>query len=659
MVLWLWFCAALTFASSGEVVIVLDNSGSMAWGGTHNGVNTPPNDPQRIAVLGAMVVQGLAKGSQDSVTLVTFDKNGKDAIQASVADLRTLQYAGGTPLRAALTRARSVIQRSSQDSKLIVLLTDGSPTDAQQPAELKAVLQGLESDVIGISYFREADARTLGEAYLKPLIANPGDYHSIDPGQNDVVSRTLTAFTTSYARVLGSRPDTGSLKPGQSHTFPAGRFVEEVLVAVASRDVGQIGAVTLKGPKGLATLNASGDNGCEINWADDPKHCFANRRTYATFRVPHDPQKPGEYTLTLPAGAANAEYGVILRYGLQAILQAPPAVRMGDTATLRAHLQSKGSIVDAPEILESPGFEVVVRVGKDDVVLKHEGGGKFVGSFTPTEPGAEYGEVSFRNTWLDLRAKAPLSVQGFVPLTLIVPPVDLGSWSGGRWSSTACKPLDLSKSTNADRVPLACTASAPLTCSQGANGWQVCAEAPGCCGTLPGAGDAVSVTIRGAHEHYAAGAATVPVLYQVSRTGILRCWWPEILFVLGMLFLAFVINGFVRPRSFDPAMSVKIAGKEAALRRATSLVLAEAPGGKRGFYRHARFGLTNDGHPTRKKAQCQLLLQAGPRRAAVVVEGSGLEVQDRRSKKWEPVPKGTAVVQGSTYRIGTMYLKFS
>ena len=61
---------------SSEVVLVLDTSCSMAVPfQTDQGKTLPPNDPDRAAVLGVEIVQGLTKGSGDAVTVVSFGES--------------------------------------------------------------------------------------------------------------------------------------------------------------------------------------------------------------------------------------------------------------------------------------------------------------------------------------------------------------------------------------------------------------------------------------------------------------------------------------------------------------------------------------------------------------------------------------------------------
>ena len=60
-----------------EIVVILDNSGSMAKPVAHEDESgakrqVPANDPDRLAVLGALSVLALSDGSQDRVTVIGF-----------------------------------------------------------------------------------------------------------------------------------------------------------------------------------------------------------------------------------------------------------------------------------------------------------------------------------------------------------------------------------------------------------------------------------------------------------------------------------------------------------------------------------------------------------------------------------------------------------
>lgn len=664
-----------TPAGSAEIAIVLDNSTSMVAGGTLNGVEYPANDPGRIAQLGALVIEGLVRGSDDAVTVYGFDEAPKPAPVARDANgIRNMEYVKTTLFLPALTASRDVFAASSRDRKVLVLLTDGSPNDVSDPSTLLDLLAPVAPETIAIGFYRDAAPRAHGEGYLRPLVADPADYHGIDPSRPDAVGRTLEAFTTSYARVLGSRPETGTLPPGATHRFTTGRYVTEVLVAVASREPGALGAVELSGPRGAVPARATGDNGCEherrVVGACDPP-----RRHYATFRAPVDPTAPSAWELSVPASSVTAEFGVILHYELGAELQLPPRVRVGDAVPLTAKLVFRGEVADDPDIFGAPGFGVTVRLGDDEVMLSPTGGGLFTGTWTPTAAGGVVAEVAFASAWLDVRARQHVVVSDFVPLTLAVPDLDVGSWTGERGRSRRCADLDLSASSGVDRVPLRCTPSpvdgVTLTCtavagseatlpdgSKGEPGrWEVCAEVQGCCDALPAAGQQASVALQGDHAHYDPGAVRVPVRFEVAPTGFLRCWWMELCAVAGMLFAGWVVVGFTRPSSFDPGLCVRIASKEAALKRATALVLAEAPGGRRGFYRNARFAVMADGTPTRAVGRAAWAVQAGPRGRVVWLASPGLERQDRRTRAWSPV-EGGEVETGTLYRIGGMIVKF-
>src|SRR4051794_12156079 len=102
----------LLLASQGtEIVIVLDNSASMAVPYIDSGHEFPPNDPERAAVLGTLVVEGLARKSADRVSVVQFGQGRDPApVVATGADaIRAVPYVGGTLFRKPLKEARKIL----------------------------------------------------------------------------------------------------------------------------------------------------------------------------------------------------------------------------------------------------------------------------------------------------------------------------------------------------------------------------------------------------------------------------------------------------------------------------------------------------------------------------------------------------------------------
>lgn len=687
--LWLMIAPA-SFAGDGtEIVLVLDNSCSMPAEGTINGEPVPPNDPDRAAVLGALLVEGLVRGSQDQLTVIGFGKGkeGEPKVVDSAQGIRSMKYTGGTWFRMATREARSRLDASTREHKLLMLFTDGAPSEddfrKQELAETLRVSEG-DADFFVIGLYGSDATRRMGEQFLSPLAQGDAELAFLEAGKPETVQQVVREFTRGYARVLGSKPELGTLKLGDSRQIGVGRYVTEVMVTAASVLPGKAFAADLIGPGGSVNPHAAGDNGCPqgVILGNAPTICDEPRRHYQVFRAANDPEKESTWTLSLPtAPAGDVEYGVILRYDLQATLAVPSPIRVGTEVELDARLLFRGQTFDDESFFAKDDFEAEVRIGADVVKLTHEGGGQFTAKWTPSQPtgtpeggGSTMGVVRFRNAWMEKKGRQEVAVEGFLPLTLRPSPnpIALGAWTGGRGSREECQVVDLSGSENADRVPVICQPSTtspdvevncgPVPGSESKHGrplqWQVCAVSAGCCGDAGGGG---SVLFRGEHEHYAGDGVDVPVRFDVSRTGILRCWWFEIATFVGILFSIWFICGWMRPHKFEDEAFVKVGGSERMLRRSSGYTLSEQPGGKRGFYRNAKVCLDGEGQPVRKPAQAVIVLSAAPSSGTRFSKAGGLEKKNRRSGRYEPVPPEDlkeGFQEGAVYKIGRLYLQF-
>jgi hypothetical protein len=676
--------------SGHEVALLLDNSCSMGTGSQNKqtGESIPPNDPERAAVLGTLLVEGLARGSADRVSVIAFGDNADAPPRSALTadEIRALPYVGGTYFRGPLEEAGRRLRASSLKRKLFLFFTDGAPEDLRDPGEAVTAL-GLAStpnvETLVIGLYGSADVRQMGEAYLQPLARGPQDLVFVQRPRE-----VVGAFTRGYARVLGSRPETGTLAPGGMKTFDVGRYVVEVLVATASAEPGDAYSATLQGPKGAVPAQSSGDNGCPPNaprYREAPRLCQPPHRHYQVFRAANNPDAPSRWTLALPQGPGDVDYGLILRYDLVATLAVPATARVGEPVQLDAQLLFRGKTFDDEAFFGADGFAAVAHLEGKEVPLRHAGGGRFVADWTPSEPSPAGAvtpvQVTFRNAWMEQTARREVKVEGFLDLTLAPNPsaLDFGAWRGERKATRRCEVIDLSRSTNADRVPITCTPKGgveggTLTCEpvpgseadlgNGRKGqplrYEVCFEASGCCQDL--APTDLGATFQGAHAHYAASAVTVPARARVEATGWLRCWWPWLATAAGLLFTLWLVLGFVRPHDFDAATCVYVAGSEAGLRRSSAQVLRELPGGLRGFYRDARMCLTAGGDFTRTPRAAVVALEAGPAGTTRFLTAAGLERKVQRTGRWEPVPteeQAAGFTPHVVYRVGNLYLKWS
>jgi hypothetical protein len=671
-----------------EIVLILDNSCSMGVESRDDqGRRYPPNDPERAAVLGTLIVEGLARGSADRVGVLAFGDSARDPPRPAqgAEAIRALPYSQGTFFKRPLEEAGSRLRSSALPNRLFLFFTDGVPQDLKDPSEgpqTLGVSEAADFETLVIGLFGSDEARQMGEQFLRPLARNPQDLVFVQKPRE-----VIDAFTRGYARVLGSRPETGSLSPGESKTFEVGKYVVEVLVATASASPGPAYTAKLEGPQGNVPSQASGDNGCPpgVRYGGAPKLCQPPHRHYQVFRAPHSPDQRSRWTLSLPKGSGDIDYGLILRYDLEASLAVPTTARVGETVRLDARMLFRGKTFDDETFFQADGFAAVATIEGQEVPLRHEGGGRFVADWTPVRPSVEGTptpvQVTFRNAWMEQRARRTVQVEGFLDFALVPDPasLDLGQWRGERNETRRCSTVDLSRSTNADRIPITCTAQGAveggvLSCTPVAgseadlgNGrkgqplkYEICFIAQGCCGQLapPGLGVLFSAT----HPHYAAATVTVPTVVKVDETGWLRCWWPWLSLAAGMLGFGWVVMGFVRPHDFDPAASVYVAGSEMGLKRASALTLRETPGGTRGFYRNARMCLNAGGDFVRSPRAAVLVLEAGPGGSTRFVTAAGLERKVQRTGKWEPVPAeelALGYTPNTVYRVGSLYLKWS
>lgn len=680
--------------TKNEVVLVLDTSGSMGspWefsAGPGASKTMKPSDPERGAILGALVLEALARDSQDRLSVITFTRmeSAPPPLLRTASEIQALQYNTGTFFRKPLQEARRILGAAPKgDGRVLLFFTDGVPNDRGiSPDELPQII-GLDTDpdldsfALGLWSGESSDPadaafQRQARGFLGRMVRLPEDLEFIAGGR-----QVVPAFTRAYARALGSRPDVGRLSPGQTKTLEVGKYVVEVLVATAASEPGPDYNAKLTGPRGDLPAR-QGDNGA-------PGGASATRRHFEAFRSENDPNKASKWTLSIASGPGSIEYGFILRYDFSLTVAVKPVSNVGEQVAIESQMLFQGKPFTDEEFFRSDGFEAFAVVGSARVPMQHKGGGKFAGVFVP---GPEMKgltlpiRASVRNTWLLLHADAATRVEGMLDLVLRPnpSPINLGGWRGERGLTSRCARVDLSGSVNADRLEVTCKVQLDGGSKRGVEGtcepvagseaalpsglgrplqWEVCAEAPRCpddCLSDP-TRPAMHVTFAGKDPRYAAGAVKVPVVYRVAGMSWLACWWPLLALGAGLLLAGWFIVGWVRPHNFEHALSLRLAGSEAGLKRTSALVLREQPGGVRGFYRNARVCLNATGDFVRNPRQSNLVIEAGPGGTTVFAKAAGLERKDRRTGAWEPLPAEelpNGLTPGQLYRMANLYLK--
>ena len=665
-------------AGATEWVLILDNSASMAVGSKLriNSTETmlPPADPDRLSVLATLIFRGLLS-PDDKLTILTFDSSGVGRyreLPATPTDIRALAFNQSTPFTGPLRRAREILTQSRLPSRRLLLFTDGAPSedDPLTPQQAR-VLLGLPPqnaapgttparppfEVMSLSLSANVpQLQQMQQIFLSAL----GPVRSIGSPRE-----IITGFTDVLAAHLQSRPLTGRLEPGATYSFPVGKYVTEVLVSMASEQRMPLFSAQLidgssGGGRALPVRDEAGDNGCDR----PPCH------TYRILRSGHDPDVKSRLSLRLVQAQGPVLFGIILRYDLLAAIEAAPTLtRVGEEFEVTARMVFRGRTFNDADFFATDGFSAQLELGRDRAPLVRRPDGTFVGRIKASDVGDQPLIARFANQWLQLAASAPLSVQGWLPLSLKVSPdpIDFGRFTGERTPKRRCVTVSLAGSVNADRVPLEAVAvdlperlrlvaSTPLTL-QGES-TELCLEALGCCGAMA-PGPTTRILLRGQDPHYHPEAFAARVAFTVDKTPFLVCWWRVLAAVAGGLLLVFILVGLLKPYDFDAMEVIRLAKTETALPRTTGRRLRDLPGGKRGFYRHARVAFDSAGNTPQRLRDAAIIVRAAKGDPLIIVRDT-VEHKDPRTRKWEPLPTPLpegALRRGIVYRTGNIYFR--
>jgi hypothetical protein len=658
-------------AAATEWVLILDNSASMSDGskltttqpdGTTTTQTLPPADPHRLAVIATLIFRGFLD-ADDRLTILTFDFSsgkvgGYEVLPNDIAAIRDLVFDQPTPFTGPLGQARQIFAQSALPRKVLLLVTDGAP-GAEDPLTADQAKQ-----LLGIGGPVPFEVLSLGLATDPAIVQAQSDFLSPLGRLEQIRSPTelVSGFTRAYAESIRSRPDTGTLAPGDKIAFRAPKYVSEVLVALATVDRTGVFEASLDGGGRKIDPLDGGDSGCK-----PPRTpCHA----YQVFKAKKSPQGEEEWTLSLPRGGGPVAYGIILRYDLGAEIVSMSEAKVGEEKEVIARLTWQGQGFNDPAFFTADDFQATLVLGGVEAPLTlRPDDGSFAGKIAVAQPGPQTMVARFSNRWLTVTAERPFEAEAWLPLTVVVKPspIDFGRWTGARTDSQRCVDLDFTGSVNADKValemlgkglPSGFAIEPPAVGPIAGDRARVCLVASGCSAGGEAPAGAVLV-IRGKDPHYHPEAVEVPIAYGVGKTPFLVCWWRVLAAILAAIALAIVIYGFVSPHDFDREEVIRLASKEQGLARAAGRRLRELPGGRRGFYRDARVAFDGSGAAVKPGAAASLILKAT--KNDMVVEGkTTLEHKDPRTRKWAPVDAGDGLLylrRGTVYRVGEIYIR--
>lgn len=659
-------------AAATEWVLILDNSTSMSDGsqltttypdGSKKESKVPPADPHRLAVIATLIFRSFLE-ADDRLTILVFDHPNNQVglfrvLDNEVQAIRGMPFNQGTFFTGPLMKAREILEASNLPKKVLLLVTDGAPgledaIDAEQAKKLLGYVDGEPPfEVLSLGLATDAHTEQEQRTFLAPL----GRLEQIKSPAG-----LVDGFTRAYADSIRSRPESGTLAPGDTHTFRAPKYVSDVMIALATVDrTGVFDAKVDAAGRQLQAIDG-GDSGC----TPPRTPCHA----YQVFKAKKDPSKDEQWSISLPSGRGQVAFGIILRYELGAEIVSMSEAKVGEEKEVIARLTWQGAGFNDPAFFTSDDFAATLVLDGNEVPMElRPDDGSFAGKIVVTKPGSQSMVARFSNKWLTVAAAKPFNAEAWLPLTVTVAPnpIDFGSWTGGRTETERCVDLDFTGSVNVDKVPLEIFAKglpdgfrleAPSRGSTiAANAARVCMVAPGCCTDADGTG--AVLVIRGQNEHYHPEAIEVPLAFKVAKTPFITCWWRVIAGIIGAIIFGIVAYGFIKPFDFDSQEVIRLASKENGLARAAGRRLRELPGGRRGFYRDARVAFDGTGGAVAPSSGASLVLKATKNDSAVVSKTT-IEQKDPRTRKWVPVDAGDGLLylrRGVVYRVGEFYFR--
>lgn len=245
--------------------------------------------------------------------------------------------------------------------------------------------------------------------------------------------------------------------------------------------------------------------------------------------------------------------------------------------------------------------------------------------------------------------------------------LDFGSWDAERTGTTRCISIHMGASDHAREVDLTAVfgnlpvgfggSVSPRVPPDGVV--EVCISAPRCCSSARLDGVS-SFEIRAQQPMAGDGTVIRPMRGDVRGMSLWTCWKPIILATLLGSVTLFVLIGFAAPRSFQSNVLIALSGTESGIGTAPGRQLRAQPGGRRGWYRHAKVSFDAQGNAVRREKGAALIILAGRNNLLVVKSGPPIERRNDRTRKWEPISQEsgeTVLIAHKPHRVGTMYFK--
>lgn len=359
------------------------------------------------------------------------------------------------------------------------------------------------------------------------------------------------------------------------------------------------------------------------------------------------------------------------KLALDARVTVPERLVSGASWPIEATLTPAGVDTVSRAFLDSSRLSARGVVQSQRVVLERGEDGVWRGLAEGLKPGAH--ELVVRWEAVGLAVETVAHVRAQDPAALVVPArVDLGRVTAGtRWQDT-CVSVSMSttglegesvrvSATVPDGclgVPVTSLNGVPLPLSDGVHldarptmSIPVCLESVACSGV-----ETREIELQFSSDRLP-NAARASVSWAVVGAPEWTCQQTRWLgvgasFLFGLMFL-----GFLVPRRFERTDSVRVASQREALDGADRVSLRSLKGGRRGWYRDARFGLDASGRAVRRNDPAAVYIESGRGEIRLVSGDAPLRRFNPKTHRLEPIAD-TVVEPGVVYEANGVWFTF-
>jgi hypothetical protein len=669
-------------AANADVVVVVDTSTSM---------HMPGMDPERTSLLVSKLLADVVPGQLAVVRLLDIDQD-RDVIPSrgtgrfgacsedrsrqcefvdaandwmAEAQRRTLgalvrpargdagfktqldshleQRTNNSLFNLAFSAARGIFDKrppSASTPRTVVWLSDGR---SDNEAEVKRIIGVLKASGVNVEsvVFGRGDLRLSTESGLNATrVSTP--------------AQLMKAFAGAFRRMVQAPYELDNQVAAQP-AFAIKPRIDEAWIVVYGDDT--LTDAWLTGPGGTVRADFARD-----------RHPGAG-----AYRVAYLTRPPaGQWTVHVTAGGAGAAYAVIQRSGIVPALVGPATALAGSSVPLVAEVRaSDGQPLKGDDLPPGLTLQATVEGRTIDLADDGRGGdtagdGRFTAPVTFRVPGDAAVTIRARSDVLDRSVQGTVKVTGSFRYAGGPIDIDLGGLSH---HSESCRPLTFT-AEHQGTVPfdLRVLRSLPAAHRLEVRTARGVLSPSGT--ALPvEPGDALTVClVTGAARSSAAdgepwielrpaGATETGVTLRLRWRVEGLSWWAVygwiVLLILGLLILAFVIYGFIRPLRFTKTLALVFVPDREDLEEQSPQPVSQWKGVGIGWYRDARAFLHPSYRVSGQGRGALASLHAVRGGTRVKPEGGQTLYREAIDGEWEAVgPDGRSIRPGEPYRVG-------